>query len=228
MQKDGPDIARIAALIGDPARANMLTALMSGRALTAAELATEAGITKATASTHLAKLTQAGLIRQRPQGRHKYFTLGSDDIAATLESLMGLAAGTGHMRTRPGPKDAAFRQARICYNHLAGDLGVQLFESLRHQHHLTVQDDTIGLTPTGATFAQEFGIDMTTLQAKRAPLCRPCLDWSERRTHLAGSLGRAILSEILRRNWAYRQDGSRVIAFTPKGLTEFTKTFPIP
>ncbi|MBM7069258.1 helix-turn-helix transcriptional regulator [Actibacterium sp. 188UL27-1] len=226
--KDGPDIARIAALIGDPARANMLTALMTGQSLTAAELAAEAGVTKTTASAHLAKLTEGGLIRQRPQGRHKYFNLANDDVAKTLENLMGLAAGTGHLRTRTGPRDAALREARICYNHLAGDSGVQMCESLKAQGHIVCDQDTIALTQQGARFAEHFGIDLTELRTRRAPLCRPCLDWSARRTHLAGSLGRALLTQILNRGWARRQYGSRVVAFTPPGRAAFNTYFPGP
>ncbi|MFO1165925.1 MAG: winged helix-turn-helix domain-containing protein [Paracoccus sp. (in: a-proteobacteria)] len=128
--KDGPDIARVAALIGDPARANMLTALMGGRALTASELAQEAGVTAQTASSHLARLAEGGLIRQRKQGRHRYHQLASAEVAALLESLMGLAAGAGHLRRRPGPRDPAMRRARVCYDHLAGEMGTTMFESM--------------------------------------------------------------------------------------------------
>ena len=128
--KEGPDIARLGALIGDPARANILTALMSGKALTASELAGEAGVSPATASTHLGKLEAAGLLQQRKQGRHRYFALADDEVGAVLEAMMGLAESRGHTRTRTGPKDPALRKARICYDHLAGELGVHLFDSL--------------------------------------------------------------------------------------------------
>ncbi|NNG02830.1 MAG: winged helix-turn-helix transcriptional regulator, partial [Inquilinus sp.] len=124
--KTGPDIAHVAALLGDPARANMLTALMSGRALTASELASEAGVTPQTASAHLARLQQGGLVVPRKQGRHRYYALTGEDVAAVLEALMGLAARTGHLRTRTGPKDPALRRARVCYDHLAGELGVRM------------------------------------------------------------------------------------------------------
>ena len=128
--KAGPDIALIASLVGDPARANMLTALMSGGALTASELAHEAGVTLQTGSSHLAKLEKGGLITLQKQGRHRYFRLSGPDVPAVLEGLMGLAARAGHLRTRTGPKDPALRRARVCYDHLAGDLGVELFDSL--------------------------------------------------------------------------------------------------
>src|ERR1700729_4512187 len=124
--KAGPDIAMIAALVGDPARANMLTALMTGRALTASELAHEAGVTPQTASSHLAKLEAGGLIEQEKQGRHRYFRLSGPDVAGLLEVIEGVAARAGHMRVRMGPKDPALRRARIWYDHLAGYFGVQL------------------------------------------------------------------------------------------------------
>jgi len=219
--KEGPDIARIAALIGDPARANILTALMSGKALTATELAYEAGVTPATTSSHLTKLADGGLIRPTKQGRHKYFALSSDDVAQVLESLMGLAAGTGHLRTRTGPRDAALRKARVCYNHLAGDMGVRLYQSLLSKAIDTESEDDIALTPSGAAFAQEFGIDINALTAAKSPVCKSCLDWSERRTHLAGSLGRAILTQIEARNWARRTPNTRIVAFTPTGERAF-------
>src|SRR4030081_392312 len=131
--KAGPDIAMVAALVGDPARSNMLTALMSGRALTASELAQEAGITPQTASSHLSKLEAGGLVEQEKQGRHRYFRLTDPDVAGVLEGLAGLAARAGHMRVRTGPKDPALRRARVCYDHLAGDLGVQMLDSMRKQ-----------------------------------------------------------------------------------------------
>ena len=147
--KEGPDIARIAALIGDPARANMLTALMSGKAVTATELAQEANVTLQTASTHLSKLDQGGLLRPRKQGRHKYFSLANDDVARVLEGLMGLAAGSGHLRSRTGPRDPALRKARVCYNHLAGDLGIRLFDSLVSRGFLQTRRGALHLSKAG-------------------------------------------------------------------------------
>ncbi len=225
--KEGPDIAHIAALIGDPARANMLTALMSGKALTATELATEAGITVQTASTHLAKLAEGGLVETRKQGRHKYSSLANDDIATLLENLMGVAAKTGHLRTRTGPKDAALRKARVCYNHLAGDMGTQMYDSLRARDMLLYSGETLHLSPTGESFVTALGIDLPHLQHQRAPLCRDCLDWSERRSHLAGSLGRALLSRFIELGWAKPLPDSRVIRFSSLGSREFAKHFPL-
>lgn len=222
--KDGPDIARIAALIGDPGRANMLTALMGGRALTASELALEAGITAQTASTHLARLVEGGLIRQRRQGRHRYAELASVEVAAALEALMGLAAGAGHLRRRPGPRDPELRQARVCYDHLAGEMGTLMFESLLAQGHLDRRDDVIALTPSGRDFACTF-LCAELEGRSRAPLCRECLDWSERRSHLAGQLGRAMLTRMTDLGLARRQTGSRVIRFSAEGKRQFKALF---
>lgn len=221
--KEGPDIARIAALIGDPARANMLTALMTGKALSASELAREAGVTQQTASTHLAKLEAGGLLRLRKQGRHKYFTLATEEVAQVLEALMGLAAGRGHLRSRTGPADAALRKARVCYNHLAGEMGTQMYDVFRARGFLTGDDAALVLTDAGRGFVTDFGIDLDALTARRSPLCRECLDWSERRTHLAGSLGRALLTRIEDLGWARRERPGRVIRFTPEGERRFTE-----
>ncbi|NSX55951.1 ArsR/SmtB family transcription factor [Parasulfitobacter algicola] len=224
--KEGPNIARIAALIGDPARANMLTALMTGKALTASELAAEAGVTLQTASSHLTKLDQGGLLRQRKQGRHKYFALAHDDVASVLEALMGLAAGQGHLRTRIGPKDPELRRARVCYNHLAGDLGIQMYDSMTSRGFLKHDDKVLTLTDQGRNFITKFGIDLTGLDQQKAPMCLECLDWSERRSHLAGSLGRALLSHMEALGWVKRTQGSRVVSVTSKGQTAFAKAFP--
>ena len=223
--KEGPDIARIAALIGDPARANMLTALMSGKAVTATELAAEAGVTLQTASSHLSKLDHGGLLRLRKQGRHKYFSLASAEVAGVLEALMGLAAGVGHRRSRTGPKDQALRQARICYNHLAGEMGVQMFDALLREGRLSTRAGALRLTKAGRVFAAEFGIDVDGLFAQRAEPCRECLDWSERRSHLAGSLGRALLARFVELGWARIDRASRVVTFTPQGLRRFRAYF---
>lgn len=224
--KDGPDIARVAALIGDPARANMLTALMTGKALTATELASEAGVMPQTASSHLKRLLDGGLVRLRGQGRHRYFALSGPDVAATLESLMGLAAGHGHLRTQTGPKDADLREARVCYNHLAGTRGVQMYRAMIGQGHLIESDDDVSLTQSGRVFVTEFGIDLITPARSKAPLCRSCLDWSAREMHLAGRLGRAMLSHMESQGWLRRDTASRHVQFTPSGRAQFDQLFP--
>lgn len=227
MMKEGPDIANVAALIGDPARANMLTALMSGKALTVSELAVEAGVTIQTASSHLSKLDEGGLLRPRKQGRHKYFSLANDQVAYALEALMGLAAGAGYLRRRTGPKDAELRQARVCYNHLAGDMGTRLFDSLCAQALILAEGGTLCLTDAGSNYVRNFGIDLDALRKGRAPLCRECLDWSERRSHLAGSLGRAFLSRFETLGWARRDQTTRAVTFSKSGKKEFERQFDV-
>lgn len=227
--KIGPDIARIGALIGDPARANILSALLSGKALTATELAAEAGITGQTASSHLKKLNEGGLLAQAKQGRHRYFTLAGPEVASVLEAVMGLAASKGHLRTRTGPKDPAMRAARVCYDHLAGDMAVRIFDSLQTRNFLKVSSDKggLGLTQTGQGFIQDLGIDLSHLKKNRRPLCRACLDWSERRNHLAGSLGAALLDRFQEQGWLRREKDSRVVHFSPKGQRELKSLFPV-
>ncbi len=224
--KAGPDIALVATLLGDPARANMLTALLGGQALTAGELAREAGVAPQTASGHLSRLEKGGIVTVRRQGRHAYFALSGEDVAAVLEALMGLAARTGHARTRPGPREPALRRARVCYDHLAGDLGVAMLDSLIAAGRLTGEGELV-LTTAGEAFVADLGIAPATLTGGRRPVCRRCLDWSVRRSHLAGSLGAALLARIYALGWARRVEGSRIVAFTPSGLKAFEATFQI-
>ncbi|HEY2069015.1 MAG TPA: winged helix-turn-helix domain-containing protein [Rhizomicrobium sp.] len=223
--KDGPSIAPIAALAGDPARANMLSALMSGKALTATELASEAGVTAQTASSHLAKLEQGGLIAGVKQGRHRYFRLADDDVARMLEMMTGVAARAGHLRTRPGPGDPQLRKARVCYDHLAGEMGVALLDSLVRKGHIALAGEAATLTPKGAKSLADFGIDLEALAAQRRPLCKTCLDWSQRRSHLAGSLGAALLSRMTELKWARRDRNGRAMIFSSQGERSFAKTF---
>lgn len=225
--KEGPDIARVAALIGDPGRANMLVALMRGQALTVSELAGEAGIGLPTASSHLAQLETGGLITPRRQGRHKYFALASESVAGLLEALMGFSAAGNVSVRRPGPRDPALRRARVCYNHLAGEMGVQLYDSLMARGFLVAAPDGLELRQEGWEFAAGFGIERQDFARARPPLCRECLDWSARRSHLGGRLGRAWLSAMEVKGWARRLPGSRVIKFTPDGDRQFAKAFPV-
>lgn len=227
--KTGPDIALVASLLGDPARANMLTALMSGQALTAGELAREAGVTAQTASGHLAKLEVGGLIIGRRQGRHAYFALSGQDVAEVLERLMGLAVRAGHSRTRPGPKEPALRRARVCYDHLAGDMGVAMLDSLIATGAIATEGETLSLTPAGEALMADLGIDTAAMLGSRRPVCKRCLDWSVRRSHLAGSLGAALLHRFYALGWARRVEGERIVAFTPAGQAAFEAAFgPIP
>ena len=204
----------------------MLTALMSGKALTATELSREAGITLQTASSHLSKLGEGGLLNVRKQGRHKYFALANDQVASVLESVMGLVAGNVPLRVKTGPGDDDLRHARVCYNHLAGERGIALYESLINQGLIEQRDQSLVLSPDGARFAESFGIDLQALRSSKSPLCRECLDWSERRSHLAGSFGRGLFSRMESLGWLRRLPDSRVVRFTRKGLGEFARTFP--
>lgn len=222
--KDGPTIAPIASLIGDPARANMLTALMDGRALTASELAEQAGVTLQTASGHLGKLEAARLLVVEKQGRHRYFRLSGNDVAHALETLMGLASRTGAVRVRPGPKDPALRKARVCYDHLAGERGVAVLAHLRARGLLAGEPDDMTLTARGRRFFQDFGIELDLLERGRRPLCLACLDWSERRHHLGGALGAALLTRLCAMGWAKKEPG-RIVAFTPRGEKAFAAAF---
>jgi DNA-binding transcriptional ArsR family regulator len=224
--KEGPDIAQIGALIGDPARANILTALMGGKALTATELAAAGGVTVQTASTHLAKLEAGNLLVQRKQGRHRYFTLADDSVGKFLEDIMGFAAGRGHLRHKPGPKEPALRKARICYDHLAGDYGVRMLDSLIARGAIDAVGDSLALTENGERELKRIGIDVHTLKSSRRPLCRSCLDWSERRAHLAGGLGEALLSNFFDKGWARRTAESRSVVFSPEGERQFLALFP--
>ena len=225
MMKDSPDLSRIANLVGDPARANMLTALMDGGALTASELALEAGVTAQTASSHLAKLMQGGLLSLSTQGRHRYYALSDPQVAAMLEAIMGVAAAVGPRRARPGPRDATMREARICYDHLAGDHAVAMLDRFLARGILTSDGDGIRLGKTGSSHFAAVGIDTAAFGKQRRPACRACLDWSVRRSHLAGALGAAILEKILAEKWARREPESRAIVFSPKGRMAFEKAF---
>lgn len=221
--KEGPDLSRIASLVGDPARANMLSALMSGAALTASELALEGGVGLPTASSHLSKLTEGGLVTVATQGRHRYYALAGSEVASMLEAISGVAASVGPKRARPGPRDQAMREARVCYDHLAGDRGVALFDHLAGQKLITVTGSDAALTAKGRDWFTAFGVDVAALEGKRRPLCKACLDWSVRRSHLAGSLGAAALERMYDLDWARREPDSRVVRFTPKGRGEFDR-----
>jgi DNA-binding transcriptional ArsR family regulator len=219
--KDGPNIVRVAALIGDRARADILTALMGGQALTATELAQVADVTKQTTSAHLAKLVDGGLVVVESQGRHRYFRLADDDVARLLEGIMGVAYRTGAVRLKSSPRDPELRKARVCYDHLAGDLGVFAFERLEKRRFFRHDDGGLRLTAPGERFYRDLGIDPGVHRTNRRPECRVCLDWSERRHHLAGTMGAALLQRLYALGWARREKGSRVVRFSTSGERAF-------
>ena len=201
--KDGPNIVGIAALIGDHARAEILTALMDGQALTATELRPGGGVTKQTISSHVAKLLDAGLVSVANQGRHRYVRLADDDVAHLLETLMGVAYRTGAVRIRSSPREPALRKARVRYDHLAGELGVLIFDSFNKQRLLTRVEDTPKLTRRGQRYCEEFGIDVRRLprttppvpsvpRLEHAPIPSRRFTWSRRIAAMPGpSLGPA-------------------------------------
>ncbi len=218
---DSPNIARVAALLGDPARAAVLTALLADRALTATELAGIAGVTKQTMSAHLARLLDARLLVVEAQGRHRYFRLADEDVAALLESLMGVAFRTGAVRLVSSPREPALRRARVCYDHLAGELGVIAYEALLQKDVFDLAPEGLRLTPAGARWFDAAGVDVEAAGSRRRAFCRPCLDWSERRQHLGGALGAALLARICAVGWARRLKASRVIEFSAPGERAF-------
>jgi DNA-binding transcriptional ArsR family regulator len=224
---DSAGIARIGALVGDRARAEMLTALMGGEALTATELAGAAGITKQTASAHLTKMCDAGLLAVESQGRHRYFRIARRDVARLIEQLMGVADRLGGAPARALPRDPALRKARVCYDHLAGDLGVLVFDSLDQRRLLRSASGALALTDGGEQFCAGFGIEVAVLSDQRRPLCRACLDWTVRRHHLAGSLGAAVLRRCIDLGWARRVRGSRVMHFSALGEKALRDRFPL-
>jgi DNA-binding transcriptional ArsR family regulator len=211
-----PDVAGVASLVGEPARGRMLTALMEGRALTATELALEGGVAPSTASSHLQRLARGGLVTMARQGRHRYFRIAGPEVAAALEGLMAIAP-CGKPSIRFGPLDEALRHARVCYDHLAGETGVRFLESASERKWLRCSRRGVAITPEGEKWFQGLGIDIEALRGKRRPVCRPCLDWSERRFHLAGALGAALLDRLFALRWARREVGTRALTFTPRG-----------
>jgi len=223
--KDGPNIVGIAAMIGDHARADILTALMADAALTATELATAAGVTKQTVSAHLAKLVDTRLVAVEKQGRHRYFRLADRDVAELLESLMGVAFRTGAVRVRSSPREPALRHARVCYDHLAGELGVLVYDRMLQRRLLRQGAQGLELTPQGRRFCGDLGIDVAATASRRRPLCRACLDWSARRHHLAGALGAALLHRFIALDWARRTAKSRVVKFSERGEAALRQRF---
>ena len=218
-------LAETAALIGDPTRAGMLTGLIDGRALTASELARLGGVTPQTASGHLARLSAAGLLATFRQGRHHYYRLASAEVARMLEGMMAVSQGLPAGRRRAivtGPRDAAMRAARTCYGHLAGQLGVRIADRLVERGHLELSDEAGVVTEAGVAFLGAFGIDLTagSGSGKRA-FCRPCLDWSERRLHIGGSLGEALAARCFALGWVRRCEGSRTVSVTEEGKQGF-------
>jgi DNA-binding transcriptional ArsR family regulator len=223
-------LAETAALVGDPARAAMLMALMDGRALTASELARAAGVTPQTASAHLARLVEAGLLGLHCQGRHHYHRLASPAIAHMLESIIEVTAAKEAARPRKavvtGPRDKAMRAARTCYDHLAGQLGVNLADALTGRGYVELSSEGGAVTETGIGFCRDFGVDLDAGRGAQI-YCRPCLDWSERRLHIGGAFGAALAARCFALNWIRRNPESRAVSVTPAGERGFRERFGV-
>lgn len=208
-------LAGIAAAVADPARARMVCALLDGRSRTATELATIAGITPSTASSHLQKLESNRFIVCTPAGKHRYFRLTGSDAAAAIESLLRLS----------NPNTPAFRPstphhlrfARTCYDHAAGELAVSLHDWMLKSGWIALQGDNYELAPKGATALSAWGVDSTAVHTSRRRFAYPCLDWSERRFHLGGSLGAALLTALERKGWLNKELDSRALQVTRAG-----------
>lgn len=223
----GPPIAQIAAVVGDPARANILSALMDGRALTATELAYFAGVTPQTASSHLAKLTDMGLLALEKQGRHRYYRLASPLVGRMIEGIMAVAQA-GPARYRPHWKGAeALRTARTCYDHLAGWVAVAITDSLVAREHIVLGEDGGEVTPDGVAFLAGFGVDLAGAAKCRRAFCKPCLDWSERRPHLAGAIGAGLATRAFELGWVERIKDSRAVTITGAGRRGLREAFGV-
>lgn len=221
-------LAETGALIGEPARTAMLVMLMDGRALTAGELARASGVTPATASGHLARLVDGGLLAVAAQGRHRYFRLASPAVARMIESMMGVAGVVDAARrcrpVRTGPADQAMRRARRCYDHLAGDVAVQIADFLAVSGYLEWTSEAAEITSTGAGFLERLGVD---LAHRQRAFCRPCMDWSERRPHVAGAVGRSLFQLFLERHWIRPAPAGRTVTITATGARAFAQHFGI-
>ncbi|MFY1827120.1 ArsR/SmtB family transcription factor [Myxococcus fulvus] len=213
------DLALTASLIGDPARAGMLSRLLEGPARTAGELAREARVSPQTASGHLAKLLEGGLVRVEVQGRHRYYRLATPDVARALEALSILVPTRQSTVRVPEP----LRFARTCYDHLAGTLGVTLADALEQRGLVEAGDDSYALTPEGARFITKWGVDVDALSQGRRAFARRCLDWSERRAHIGGALGAALADHLFARRWIARRPEGRGVRLTVEGRRGFDR-----
>jgi len=220
------NLVEVAPLVGDTARATILAALMGGQALTGSELAYLARVSRPTASEHLLKLVEARLVAVTKQGRYRYYRIASPLVARMLESIIAVAAIEVPARYQPRSiRDDALRFARTCYDHLAGQVGVAITDALVANGHIVLTEDGGEVTDAGACFLTEFGADLRA-RGKRI-FCRPCLDWSERRYHVAGLVGAEIWRRCLGLGWLARERDSRALRLTAAGKRGLSETFGI-
>ncbi|HEX7037673.1 MAG TPA: metalloregulator ArsR/SmtB family transcription factor [Pseudomonadales bacterium] len=217
-------LADVGRLLGEPARARILTALLDGRAFTGKELAYFAGVTAATASAHLARLVAAELLVVEKQGRFNYYRLKSGDVARALEGLMTVAPMATPAGWPPSHRvDPALRAARLCYDHIAGRLGVSLCEMMVRRGYLVLADGSGEVTDAGARFLARLGVDLDRAARAKRRYCRSCIDWTERRRHLSGAVGAALADAFLEHGWIARNRDSRVLSVTPAGREKLTE-----
>lgn len=224
----GTDFAAVAKLLASPVRSAVIDALMEGRALTAGELARIAGVRPSTVSEHLSQLLDGGLVEMIPAGRHHYYRLSGADIAAALESFSRICPGTPVRSLRASRAARSLRQARFCYDHLAGALGVSLLDQMRSRAWLAVGTDLdFEVTDCGGRELDRIGVDLGACRRARRYFARPCLDWSERREHLAGALGAGLAAALLERDWLRRDSPGRGVSVTDRGASGLRDAFGI-
>jgi DNA-binding transcriptional ArsR family regulator len=211
------DLASVAALMADKHRAQMLLTLLGGTPMSGSALAEAAGISRSLASAHLKKLVAGGLVRARARGRQQLYSVASEPVADALEVLILLAPATKVRSLGDASRARSLRWARMCYDHLAGAVGVSVTEALIGRGLVLAEDGGYSLTPGGASEFGRFGIEVGRLERRTRPLLRPCLDWSERRYHLAGSLGTALTRSMIEHGWITTREASRIVVVTEAG-----------
>ncbi|KPD10048.1 ArsR family transcriptional regulator [Aneurinibacillus migulanus] len=222
-----PNVGIVAALVSEASRAAILTVLLDGRFHPASELAYMAGITPQTASFHLTKMVNANIVTVEKQGRHRYYGIQNQEVAQVMESFLSIAPQIEIKSLKHALEDKAMRFARTCYDHLAGNLGVQLADFLIKADIICEENDEYAVTEKGEKFFTAFQIDLKKIRSKRRSFSHKCLDWSERRHHLAGALGNALLERLLELNWIQRLPKTRAIKITPNGKKGFKEIFCI-
>ena len=220
-------LAELGSIIGDPARAVMLCVLLDGRGHSATELSLAAGVSPQTASWHLAKLADGQLVTAEKRGRNRNFRLASPLVARTLESLMSMAGSRPSKPHVLSERERTLRDARTCYDHFAGRLGVALAEAFKKRKLIVLSEDGGLVTPGGARLFSSFGINLSAIQQLKRPFCRSCLDWSEQKPHLAGAFGAAFATRCFDLGWVRRLPGTRAVAIAPAGAKGFGEQFGV-
>ncbi len=217
---------KVASLIGDPTRATIMWSLLEGKAFTATELALAADTSAQNISMHLAKLVEADLLRVETQGRHRYYRYSRTDIAYAIEAMASLVPFPA-AKDNTGEPVSAIKYCRTCYDHLAGKIGVAVTDSLLQQKIIITNNNNFDISKKGIQWFSGLGIDIDDLKQQRRSFIRPCLDWSERRHHIAGSLAAALLDKMLSTDWIRRTRNSRAVVITGKGQKKLYEYFKI-